>query len=90
MQDTSALNSNELMIVARRSRLGLVKAHGGTEHHGGVIASDRWRRRLRSIAFTFVRGRWPSQKSYSQQFKNDRWSLTILVPWQNCCNIPAS
>jgi len=35
MQDTSALNSNELMIVARGSRLGLVKAHGGTEHHGG-------------------------------------------------------
>lgn len=80
MQDTSALNSNELMIVARGSRRELVRAHGGTEHHAGVIASATGRSWLRSIAFTFVGRRWPSPKSYSQQFKNDGWSLMILIP----------
>jgi len=54
MQDTSALNSNELMIVARGSRLGLVKAHGGTEHHGG----DRVRQMAAPVAKYCFYFRW--------------------------------
>ena len=53
MQDTSALNSNELMIVARGSRLGLVKAHGGTEHHAGVIASAQMAAPVAKYCFYF-------------------------------------
>jgi len=46
MQDTSALNSNELMIVARGSRLGLVKAHGALNTMGG----DRVRQMATPVA----------------------------------------
>ena len=84
MQDTSALNSNELMIVARgtppdardifdrQGKPNQERRGTGWRIPAAPGVSPVWRSQLRSVAFTFVENWLASQRALQPAIPNPR------------------